>query len=224
MQNNSLFMMIHPNASEYSARSYFYRKPRDVDPEEARVPVFTRFEHSPKEFQNSRSKRGKDSGHRAGDWICNICNNHNYSFREVCNSCKTQTKIENLRQALNVLTGGDSPQSATPKPPTQRKRLQLKSGEKFEESMRASFKDFNEVRPSIDIGSCQEVPASKQVSPATERGLFQDFEDSFNEYPFEKACLMDLGGREEEGEEDTGFDDTDSLELDKETLKILSFD
>ena len=38
--------------------------------------------------------------YRAGDWICNVCNNHNYSFRSVCNRCNSQTKENNLRQML----------------------------------------------------------------------------------------------------------------------------
>lgn len=30
--------------------------------------------------------------HRAGDWVCTICNNHNYAFRKVCNRCNKQSK------------------------------------------------------------------------------------------------------------------------------------
>ncbi len=221
MQNNALFMMLHTNSSELPGRTYGQRRPREAEEAEGRVSAFGRLENTTKEFQNSRPKRGKDSGHRAGDWICNFCNNHNYSFREVCNSCKTQTKIENLRQSLNDLTGGASANPGHTRPPLPRKRLQLKSGEKFEEALRANFV---EVKPTIDLSSCQDVPAPQQVSPVTERGLLQAFEDSFNEYPFEKVCLMDLCSPEAELEGETGLDDEDSLELDKETLKILSFD
>lgn len=46
-------------------------------------------------------KRSNQSKYRAGDWICVKCNNHNYSFRAVCNSCKSQTKAENLLQGRN---------------------------------------------------------------------------------------------------------------------------
>ena len=42
---------------------------------------------------------------RAGDWICNQCSNHNYSFREECNSCHKQTKTENLLQLLKIQQG-----------------------------------------------------------------------------------------------------------------------
>ena len=210
MQSNSMFMMLHPNANEFGTRNYLYRRPRDSQTDERHGSLSNGLENSPKNQAPCRQKRGKDSGHRAGDWICNVCNNHNYSFREVCNSCKTQTKIENLRQSLSVLTS-DGPRVDSQKPTKQRKRLQLKSGEKFEQSLRASLS-----KPTIDIGMCLETPPPSQIIPATQRNLCQTFQDSFNEYPFE----MDLAGTEAE----TGLDDEDSLELDKETLKILSFD
>lgn len=41
--------------------------------------------------------------HRAGDWVCILCNNLNYSFRKVCNRCQTQTKRDNLIQSLQLL-------------------------------------------------------------------------------------------------------------------------
>lgn len=40
--------------------------------------------------------------HRAGDWVCILCNNHNYSFREVCNRCKQQTKQQNMIESLTA--------------------------------------------------------------------------------------------------------------------------
>jgi len=42
--------------------------------------------------------------HRAGDWVCLLCSNLNYSFRTHCNRCKKQTQLENLRQGLNAYT------------------------------------------------------------------------------------------------------------------------
>ena len=41
--------------------------------------------------------------HRAGDWVCILCSNLNYSFRKVCNRCQTQTKRDNLLQSLQLL-------------------------------------------------------------------------------------------------------------------------
>lgn len=39
---------------------------------------------------------------RNGDWICLVCGNHNYSFREFCNRCKKQSKLNNYDQTLHV--------------------------------------------------------------------------------------------------------------------------
>lgn len=226
MQQPSLFMMIHPNACEYASRSTFARKPKISDaPATAHSPG-SRLENSPKDSAFQKQKRGKDSGHRAGDWICNVCNNHNYSFREVCNSCKTQTKLDNLRQALSILTAAESPSPDPPKPPSQKKRLQLKSGQEFEMSLKEGFKV---KKSSLDsMGSCQEFgrPPTHVPPPAipTERGLFQAFEDSFNEFPFEKACIFDPESCPSEKDPEETHGEGDSMELDKETLKMLSLD
>ena len=32
---------------------------------------------------------------RQGDWVCVLCNNLNYSFRDTCNRCKNMTREEN---------------------------------------------------------------------------------------------------------------------------------
>ncbi|KAL4428762.1 hypothetical protein ABPG74_001276 [Tetrahymena malaccensis] len=37
---------------------------------------------------------------RAGDWICLICNNLNFSFRNECNRCRIQTKQQNYIQNM----------------------------------------------------------------------------------------------------------------------------
>lgn len=47
--------------------------------------------------------------HRAGDWVCILCHNLNYSFRKVCNRCQVQTKRDNLIQSLSML-GKSTPQ------------------------------------------------------------------------------------------------------------------
>ena len=39
---------------------------------------------------------------RHGDWLCLICGNHNYSFRESCNRCQKQTKTQNFDQSLQI--------------------------------------------------------------------------------------------------------------------------
>lgn len=55
------------------------------------------------ETDSSEKKKNKTYSHRAGDWVCILCNNHNYSFRDICNRCKKQTKSENLQQQLYLL-------------------------------------------------------------------------------------------------------------------------
>ena len=48
----------------------------------------------------SAERKNNKNRHRAGDWVCIMCNNHNYSFREVCNRCRQQTKQQNIVQSL----------------------------------------------------------------------------------------------------------------------------
>ena len=53
-----------------------------------------------------KGKKGcQNETHRAGDWVCILCHNLNYSFRKVCNRCQAQTKRENLLQSLTMLKG-----------------------------------------------------------------------------------------------------------------------
>ena len=58
-------------------------------------------ENQPPSKQISKGSQG--SKHRAGDWVCLLCNNHNYSFRKTCNRCKGQTKEQNILQSLSFL-------------------------------------------------------------------------------------------------------------------------
>jgi hypothetical protein len=50
-----------------------------------------------------KAKQNNAKNHRAGDWVCILCNNLNYSFRHLCNRCQLQTKKQNLLQALMCL-------------------------------------------------------------------------------------------------------------------------
>jgi len=39
---------------------------------------------------------------RAGDWTCHRCQNHNFSFREVCNMCSlSQTESQSLSESVS---------------------------------------------------------------------------------------------------------------------------
>jgi hypothetical protein len=54
--------------------------------------------------QKQKKVKGVPANHRAGDWVCLLCNNLNYSFRTKCNRCKVQTHVKNLQQGLEALT------------------------------------------------------------------------------------------------------------------------
>ncbi len=47
-----------------------------------------------------KTQKGFSSNLRAGDWICLICNNLNFSFRNECNRCQIQTKEQNQMQTM----------------------------------------------------------------------------------------------------------------------------
>lgn len=217
MQQASLFVMIAPNGPELASRSRFPRRQRAGDsPANSPGLAASGLENSPKEANSGKQRRGKDSSHRAGDWICNLCNNHNYSFREVCNSCKTQTKIGNLQQSLSVLTGAETVVPEPPKQPSHKKRLQLKRGQEFEPSSR-------DKQPSQKLSVDSIVNCLAEQTAPVERPLIQAFEDSFSEFLFEKAVFAETKDNSwnRDSEEPPGTED--SLDLDKETLKILSF-
>lgn len=44
---------------------------------------------------NSENTLVAKSSKRQGDWVCMMCNNLNYSFRNTCNRCKNVTREEN---------------------------------------------------------------------------------------------------------------------------------
>lgn len=44
--------------------------------------------------------KAMNSAVRAGDWVCFVCNNLNFSFRDECNRCQNQTKQQNFLQSL----------------------------------------------------------------------------------------------------------------------------
>ncbi len=217
MQQASLFMMIHPNGLEYATRSSLPRRQQSIEPPNNTTGLSANtLECTPKDAISGKQKRGKDSSHRAGDWICNVCNNHNYSFREVCNSCKTQTKIDNLKQSLSVLTNPTMTAVEFPKQPSNKKRLQLKRGQEFE----PVSKDKQQFQKG-SVDSQNNSPAGQLVP--VERPLIQAFEDSFSEFLFEKAVFAETKDNSWNHDSEEPPETEDSIDLDKETLKILSF-
>ena len=47
-----------------------------------------------------KPQKGFSSNLRVGDWVCLICKNLNFSFRNECNRCQSQTKEQNHMQTL----------------------------------------------------------------------------------------------------------------------------
>ncbi len=43
-------------------------------------------------YSQHKKTNNSDVTHRQGDWVCLNCQNLNYSFRKMCNRCKTQSR------------------------------------------------------------------------------------------------------------------------------------
>ena len=173
-----------------------------------------------------RQKRGKDTVHRAGDWVCNLCNNHNYSFREICNSCKTQTKLDNIKQSLSVLVPTKLPEienSIKPKSVVSKNKLKFKRENNFELANKSSVENkspvFEVFRSVPELPDCCSGEGKKSASSI---GLL---EDSLNEFPFEKESIFQRQEFLESEEEGGGsLEETESCEIDRQTWKLLNFD
>lgn len=73
--------------------------------------IYAQFTAAQQSFaQKPKNRKGPAAPetHRAGDWVCILCHNLNYSFRKVCNRCQVQTKRENLIQSLSMLNKNSS--------------------------------------------------------------------------------------------------------------------
>ena len=135
-------------------------------------------------------KRGKESNHRAGDWICNMCSNHNYSFREVCNSCKLQTKINNLKESLNLCDKEEL--QATPIGTDRskfKKKLRLKSGCQFEKMMKENQSFAGNGDRLLDFSLTNPSQFSKRTSQDMESNSQEATVDHFQNCPSDLASL-----------------------------------
>ena len=52
----------------------------------------------------SKTQKNVNNTVRAGDWVCLLCNNLNFSFRSECNRCGLQTKKQNYIQNLMIIS------------------------------------------------------------------------------------------------------------------------
>ena len=71
----------------------------DVDgkPEHMTVDASEKAAVKAKNRKQRQQKKESERGEDKGDWVCQQCFNHNYSFRAVCNRCQ-QTQADNTKQ------------------------------------------------------------------------------------------------------------------------------
>ena len=65
-------------------------------------------------LNKSKPQKGFSANLRAGDWVCLVCNNLNFSFRNECNRCQIQTKERNQMQNLYMANENSSIQKQNP--------------------------------------------------------------------------------------------------------------
>ena len=224
MQQNALFALLNPSPNMPKLENYLNERQRWAHSELTQDSIGNRPSSQVDDPNQLKQKRGKESGHRAGDWICNMCSNHNYSFREICNSCKSQTKVINLRESLSILTPIWNPINPSQnKPLISKKKLQLKSGTHFELLMRGGVENRNPLMwnlksaPELSMGSHYDFEKCSLQTRVRE--------ESLNEFPFEKEFIFGdeklLGFSEEEEDSLAGNED---MEIDGQTWKLLNFD
>jgi len=66
-------------------------------------------ENSKKSKAKVKAQKTVTTNVRAGDWVCLVCNNLNFSFRNECNRCQVQTKKQNYIQSLLLIS--DAPKT-----------------------------------------------------------------------------------------------------------------
>lgn len=125
---------------------------------------------------------------RAGDWICLVCNNLNFSFRNECNRCQMQTKKQNYIQ--NLLLISDKKPGMMP---LDRPALKDLTNISIEEGQNPKLGSYNTIASdqethytsSLPPGLSQHAPRSTNNS----QSKFDDYDFSPN-YGFENALLL----------------------------------
>lgn len=216
MDYMSQFGIIQSGSQRTNTR-YIQNRQEGVTANENMNMNIGKHQNGSKRTNECNQKRGKESTHRAGDWICNLCNNHNYSFREVCNSCKVQTKISNLKESLEMCSQvPNSCQTQIPGQIQPRKKLNVKSGYQYEMMLKLKDSWTAPLSPSY-------VPYHPEI---THRAVVTRLlEDSFAEFPFEKEFVLHqkCQNYEDDSSEEV-TNESDSVELERQTLKLLAFD
>ena len=138
--------------------------------------------------KSSKTQKNLSNSVRAGDWICLVCNNLNFSFRNECNRCQMQTKKQNYIQNLILITEKKNPILDFK---TDRKALRDMTNVSFEEGQQAKV---SHQRNSSDGNSPVNSSSPPGLSTRTNtiqhsHSKFKDFEFSPN-YGFENAILL----------------------------------
>jgi len=96
---------------------------------------------------------------RAGDWVCLVCNNLNFSFRNECNRCQMQTKKQNYIQSLLLISDGSKLENSP-------KRAALKD---------VTNQQLNSLRP-IEMQKTKSTPPQTHYK-AERQSFSKDFEN-----------------------------------------------
>ena len=183
---------------------------------------------TPKTKPNNKPKTNiqKNNGvnHRAGDWVCLLCSNHNYSFREVCNRCNSQTKMSNLRQSLAFYQ--DQNVAPTISPPFSFDSYPCEDGfasKKFGSDGSLQTLDLENSNPRLARKPFENL----NHSFGNLNLLSETKESEKREFAFEKQLCFSSSSSEDEAdeqEEDGDLPNVYIAEQEKRILNFLNFD
>ena len=152
--------------------------------------------------------------YRAGDWICNLCGNHNYSFREVCNRCKEQTKLTNINESMALC-----PSLPLPPANSELTSFSVQPIRKEPVDEEANYPAQANIGPKgYVLVEALEKTANSSNDQSDKLSLAEEDEFSFNQGAIEGAFNQsgDNGNdcEEEEGGESDDFSDSENALLD----------
>jgi len=123
---------------------------------------------------------------RAGDWICLVCNNLNFSFRNECNRCQMQTKKQNYIQ--NLLLISDKKPGMTDRP-----ALKDLTNVSIDDAQNPRLNSYNTLNSDQETNYTSSLPPGLSnhapKSSNNSQSKFDDFDFSPN-YGFENAILL----------------------------------
>jgi hypothetical protein len=163
--------------------------------------------------QQAPSVRAERAMHRAGDWICLLCQNHNYSFRNICNRCKSQSKIDNMHQSLAYYQ--PSP-LMTPFPYKPSFPLDQHSPKMFSNGSLQTI-DLEQSDYLGPVAQTQVKP--RPIKLSLPRSEIKDIDRA--DFPFERQ--LNFSSSEEESDEEGREEDQPSSASKRQEKRILDF-